>query len=88
MHIYCSNCGSKNDYASAMKTKVCAKCEKPMLKPTPSKAKASFSFDESCEKREFGDTLPQINKLNVDIQVIKPKKITLASLIPPPDAKA
>lgn len=71
-----------------MKTKVCTKCKKPMLKSTPSKAKASFSLDESCEKREFGDRLPQIKKLNVEIQVSKPRKITLGSLIPPPDAKA
>lgn len=86
MHIYCSNCGAKNDYASAMKTKVCVKCKKPLTKSTPKKRTSSTSAKVE-ETREFGETLPDIEKLEVDIKVIKARSFTLGDILPSPDAK-
>jgi len=86
MHIYCSNCGAKNDYANAMKTKVCVKCKKPLTKNKP-KRKTSSTSAKIEEAREFGETVPEIEKLEVDIKVIKARSFTLGDMIPPSDAK-
>jgi hypothetical protein len=86
MHIYCSSCGARNDYSGAMKTKVCAKCEKPLAKSRP-KTKISSGSVRIEDQREFGEELPNINKLEVDIQVIKARAFTLGDIMPPPDAK-
>ena len=83
MHIYCSNCGAKNDYANAMKTKVCVKCEKPL---TGVKSPSVPAKIEGA--REFGQKIPSIDKLEVDIKVIKARSFTLGDVLTPPDAKA
>jgi hypothetical protein len=87
MHIYCSNCGAKNDYANAMKTKVCVKCEKPLTKSRP-KTKISSVPTKIEGAREFGQKIPSIDKLEVDIKVIKARSFTLGDVLTPPDAKA
>ena len=35
----------------------------------------------------FGETLPDIEKLEVDIKVIKAKSFTLGDILPSPDAE-
>jgi hypothetical protein len=87
MNVYCPKCGAKNDYFKAKKSGSCERCKKQIFE---SRAKEK-TFETVKVKiaepdaREFGDSLPNVHKLDVDIQVVGSKKIKLGDLFPPQD---
>lgn len=84
MNVYCPKCGSKNDYFQAKKTNSCVKCKSPMFSSRTKQAVETVKVEVKADQRKFGESLPDLTKLDVDIQVTKARSIKLGELIPPP----
>ena len=83
MNVYCPKCGSKNDYFQSKRSNSCVKCKSPMFSSKAREHTKTVKMAIQEDQREFGDKIPELSKLDVDIEVIKARTIKLGELIPP-----